>query len=155
MPSLQLLQLTEHGRSFMASRRKTLLLATGIVVAGGTVAYVQSRLSHKKHDAIGHYNGLNDNEETTEKVVTNDHKLKKPPRKKGGLKSLQVLAAILLSEMGQMGVRDLLALVSIVELFEGHYFCQAQREDFFQRAKPYNDHPTILRLPGKVLLQSR
>ncbi|XP_034202354.1 ABC transporter D family member 1-like isoform X2 [Prunus dulcis] len=114
MPSLQLLQLTEHGRSFMASRRKTLLLATGIVVAGGTVAYVQSRLSHKKHDAIGHYNGLNDNEETTEKVVTNDHKLKKPPRKKGGLKSLQVLAAILLSEMGQMGVRDLLALVSIV-----------------------------------------
>ncbi|CAB4299300.1 unnamed protein product [Prunus armeniaca] len=114
MPSLQLLQLTEHGRSFMASRRKTLLLATGIVVAGGTAAYVQSRLNHKKHDSLGYYNGLNDNEETTEKVVMNDHKLKKPPRKKGGLKSLQVLAAILLSEMGQMGVRDLLALVSIV-----------------------------------------
>ncbi|VVA26412.1 PREDICTED: N-carbamoylputrescine [Prunus dulcis] len=32
------------------------------------------------------------------------------------------------------------------ELFEGHYFCQAQREDFFQRAKPYKDHPTILRM---------
>ncbi|KAI5312558.1 PREDICTED: N-carbamoylputrescine [Prunus dulcis] len=45
--------------------------------------------------------------------------------------------------------------LKIEELFEGHYFCQAQREDFFQRAKPYNDHPTILRLPGKVLLQSR
>ncbi|KAI5322525.1 hypothetical protein L3X38_031597 [Prunus dulcis] len=45
--------------------------------------------------------------------------------------------------------------LKIEELFEGHYFCQAQREDFFQRAKPYNDHATILRLPGKVLLQSR
>lgn len=31
------------------------------------------------------------------------------------------------------------------ELFEGYYFCQAQREDFFQRAKPYKEHPTILR----------
>ncbi|RXI04976.1 hypothetical protein DVH24_006233 [Malus domestica] len=116
MPSLQLLQLTEHGRNFMASRRKTLLLATGIVVAGGTAAYVQSRLNHKKHGFHGHYNGLDDIEETTERAMLSDHKLKKPPRKKGGLKSLQVLAAILLSEMGQMGVRDLLSLLSIVNI---------------------------------------
>ncbi|KAE9466302.1 hypothetical protein C3L33_01796, partial [Rhododendron williamsianum] len=32
------------------------------------------------------------------------------------------------------------------ELFEGYYFYQAQREDFFQRAKPYKGHPTILRM---------
>ena len=31
------------------------------------------------------------------------------------------------------------------ELFEGHYFCQAQRMDFFQRAKPYKENPTIMR----------
>ncbi|BBH05195.1 nitrilase-like protein 1 [Prunus dulcis] len=37
-------------------------------------------------------------------------------------------------------------IILIQELFEGHYFCQAQREDFFQRAKPYKDHPTILRM---------
>ncbi|CAK9177657.1 unnamed protein product [Ilex paraguariensis] len=37
---------------------------------------------------------------------------------------------------------------SLQELFEGYYFCQAQREDFFQRAKPYKDHPTILRMQG-------
>jgi hypothetical protein len=91
--------------------RKTLLLATGIVVAGGAAAYVQSRLTYKKHDSFGQYNGLNENKET-EKAVTNDRKIKKPPR--GGLKSLQVLAAILLSEMGQMGARDLLSLVGIV-----------------------------------------
>ncbi|KAL4574307.1 hypothetical protein LXL04_021136 [Taraxacum kok-saghyz] len=37
-------------------------------------------------------------------------------------------------------------IILIQELFEGHYFCQAQREDFFQRAKPYKDHPTISRM---------
>jgi len=43
--------------------------------------------------------------------------------------------------------------ILIQELFEGYYFCQAQREDFFQRAKPYNGHPTILRMQklAKVL----
>ncbi|TYI89380.1 hypothetical protein E1A91_D03G052400v1 [Gossypium mustelinum] len=35
-------------------------------------------------------------------------------------------------------------IILIQELFEGYYFCQPQREDFFRRAKPYNDHPTIL-----------
>ena len=38
----------------------------------------------------------------------------KNKQKKGGLKSLQVLAAILLSEMGQLGAKNLLSLVSIV-----------------------------------------
>ncbi|XP_013631335.1 PREDICTED: N-carbamoylputrescine amidase isoform X1 [Brassica oleracea var. oleracea] len=37
-------------------------------------------------------------------------------------------------------------IVLIQELFEGYYFCQAQREDYFQRAKPYKDHPTIARM---------
>uniref|UniRef100_A0A2N9INN0 CN hydrolase domain-containing protein n=1 Tax=Fagus sylvatica TaxID=28930 RepID=A0A2N9INN0_FAGSY len=37
-------------------------------------------------------------------------------------------------------------IILIQELFEGYYFCQAQKEDFFQRAKPYNSHPTILRM---------
>ncbi|KAK3010925.1 hypothetical protein RJ639_011983 [Escallonia herrerae] len=32
------------------------------------------------------------------------------------------------------------------ELFEGYYFCQAQREDFFLRAKPHKGHPTIIRM---------
>ncbi|KAI8554637.1 hypothetical protein RHMOL_Rhmol05G0113000 [Rhododendron molle] len=31
------------------------------------------------------------------------------------------------------------------ELFQGYYFCQ-EREDFFQQAKPYKDHLTILRM---------
>ncbi|XP_077235716.1 N-carbamoylputrescine amidase-like [Tasmannia lanceolata] len=37
-------------------------------------------------------------------------------------------------------------IVLIQELFEGYYFCQAQREEFFRRAKPSKGHPTILRM---------
>ncbi|MCO5582340.1 hypothetical protein L7F22_036234 [Adiantum nelumboides] len=32
------------------------------------------------------------------------------------------------------------------ELFEGYYFCQAQRGDYFSRAKPRMGHPTIVRM---------
>ncbi|KAJ1699692.1 hypothetical protein LUZ63_008204 [Rhynchospora breviuscula] len=37
-------------------------------------------------------------------------------------------------------------IILIQELFEGHYFCQAQREDFFKRAKPYKNNPTIQKM---------
>jgi N-carbamoylputrescine amidase len=32
------------------------------------------------------------------------------------------------------------------ELFEGHYFCRQEREDFFCRAHPVKDHPTLIQL---------
>jgi N-carbamoylputrescine amidase len=31
------------------------------------------------------------------------------------------------------------------ELFEGHYFCREEREDWFARAHPVHDHPTVAR----------
>lgn len=37
-------------------------------------------------------------------------------------------------------------IILIQELFEGYYFCQAQREDFFLLSKPYKGHPTIQRM---------
>lgn len=37
-------------------------------------------------------------------------------------------------------------IVLIQELFEGYYFCQAQRADYFARAKPRDGHPTISRM---------
>jgi N-carbamoylputrescine amidase len=37
-------------------------------------------------------------------------------------------------------------IILIQELFEGYYFCQAQREDYFLRAKSYKNHPTIQRM---------
>ena len=37
-------------------------------------------------------------------------------------------------------------VVLIQELFEGYYFCQAQREEYFGRAHPREGHPTIGRM---------
>lgn len=103
-----------YGNLLFLFHRKTLLLATGILVAGGTAAYVQSRFNCRKPGSYQHHNGLNDDKEKSEEVVRDDNNVKKTTKKKGGLKSIQVLAAVLLSEMGKMGARDLLALVAIV-----------------------------------------
>ncbi|KAJ0901891.1 putative ABC-type fatty-acyl-CoA transporter [Helianthus annuus] len=107
MTSLQLLQLTERGRSlFSSGRRKALLVASGIIVAGGTAAYMQSRSRVRRPNGID--KELDDGK--------NKNNVIKKSRQKKGLKSLQVLAAILLSHMGRMGARDLLALVATVVL---------------------------------------
>ncbi|XP_062083727.1 ABC transporter D family member 1 [Humulus lupulus] len=147
MPSLQLLQLTEHGRGFLASRRKTLLLATGIVFAGGTAAYVQSRFSSRKSDPLGHYNGLPNSQSNSE-----DKALKKNPDKKGGLKSLKVLAAILLSRMGQMGARDLLSLVAIVVLRTALSNRLAKVQGFLFRAAFLRRVPLFFRLISENIM---
>ncbi|OMP00757.1 peroxisomal membrane ABC transporter family, PMP family [Corchorus olitorius] len=84
MPSLQLLQLTEHGRSLLASRRKALLLASGIVVAGGATAYVQSRFSSKSLDSCGHYNynDVQDNRENSDETVKNNNNARELDKRK-------------------------------------------------------------------------
>ncbi|XP_077239794.1 ABC transporter D family member 1-like [Tasmannia lanceolata] len=143
MPSLQLLQLTEHGRSLLASRRKTLAVATSVLVAGGTVAYIQSRFRNRSvmPDGSGHH------------VVAANNKEKLSVRsKKGGLRSLHVLAAILLSKMGQMGVKNLLALVAIAVLRTSLSNRLAQVQGFLFRAAFLRRIPTFLRLIAENLV---
>lgn len=78
---------------------------------------MQSRFRVNKHDLFGHCNGHNNDKEVTEEEVGKNVNAPKN-KKKRGLKSLQVLAAILLSKMGKFGARDLLGLVAIaVSLF--------------------------------------
>ncbi|KAA8546824.1 hypothetical protein F0562_003251 [Nyssa sinensis] len=146
MPSLQLLQLTEHGRSLLASRRKTLLIATGVIVAGGTAAYMQSRYNCNRPASFGLYNGLSNNEEQLDMVAENDNIVKKSKQKKGGLRSLQVLAAMLLSRMGRMGARDLLALVAVVVLRTALSNRLAKVQGFLFRAAFLRRVPTFFRL---------
>ncbi|KAF3444221.1 hypothetical protein FNV43_RR13911 [Rhamnella rubrinervis] len=151
MPSLQLLQLTEHGRSFVASRRKALILATGVIVAGGTAAYFKSRLNYKKCDSFGHCNGMNNNEGNSEPVI-NDGRRKKTPEKGGGLKSLKVLAAILLCRMGKMGARDLLSLLGIVVLRTALSNRLAKVQGFLFRAAFLRRVPLFFRLISENIM---
>lgn len=141
MPSLQLLQLTEHGRSFLASRRKSLLLATGILVTGGTAAYMHSRLSHERPGSFGHCNGPGSLTEGPE----NDNS-KNSGQKKNALRSLQILAGILLSQIGRRGARDLLALVSVVVLRTAVSNRLAKVQGFLFRAAFLRRVPSFLRL---------
>ncbi|KAK7318604.1 hypothetical protein RJT34_03307 [Clitoria ternatea] len=151
MSSLQLFQLTQNGRSFLASRRKTLLLATGIIVAGGAAAYVQSRFRGNKQDFLGDSNEHNNDKEPA-KEVTKGASAPQNKQKKGGLKSLQVLAAILLSEMGKLGARDLLALISIVVLRTSLSNRLAKVQGFLFRAAFLRRVPLFLRLISENIL---
>lgn len=94
--------------------RKSLLLATGILVAGGTAAYMQSRFSSRTANPANHCNGIDDENGKLESVGKDNATRKISTKKRSGLRSLKVLTAILLSKMGQSGARDLLALVTIL-----------------------------------------
>ncbi|KAJ0039996.1 hypothetical protein Pint_26589 [Pistacia integerrima] len=152
MPSLQLLQLTERGRNILSSRRKALLLAGGILVAGGTATYLQSRFSRRTPDFFGHYNGVGDNEERPGKGEKDGSNKKKSKQKKGGSNSLKVLAAILLSEMGQMGARNILALVGIVVLRTALSNRLAKVQGFLFRAAFLRRVPLFFRLISENIL---
>lgn len=146
MPSLQLLQLTEHGRGFLASRRKSLLLATGVLAAGGAAAYLQSRLNHKRLGSFGHCNGPGSSIKDSENGIASPPFHEGKRQNKSGLRSLQVLTSILLSQMGRRGARDLLSLVFIVVLRTAVSNRLAKVQGFLFRAAFLRRVPSFLRL---------
>lgn len=152
MPSLQLLKFTRHGQNFLASRRKAILLASGILIAGGTAAYMQSRFRVNKHDLFGHCNEQNNDKEVKKEEVINDSTKPKNKQKKGGMKSLQVLTAILLSDMGQLGVKNLLALVVTVVLRTALSNRLAKVQGFLFRAAFLRRAPLFFRLISENII---
>ncbi|KAJ8765454.1 hypothetical protein K2173_014576 [Erythroxylum novogranatense] len=152
MPSLQLLQFTEHGRSILASRRKSLLFAASILVAGGTAAYVQSRYSKKRLGSICFYNGLRDDKEESNKLAAEDNNNSNATKKKGGLKSVKVLAAVLLSEMGRMGAGNLLFMVALAVLRTALTNRLAKVQGFLFRAAFLRRVPLFFRLISENIL---
>ncbi|KAG4212107.1 hypothetical protein ERO13_A02G143400v2 [Gossypium hirsutum] len=139
---------------FSSKDRKTLLLGSGIVAAGGAVAYLQSRFSSKKPDSHGHYNGTRDKRENSDKVLKKSNNVKRTRKKKGGLKSLQVLVAFLLSKMGKVGARDLLALVGTVVLRTALSNRLAKVQGFLFRAVFLQNVPSFFRLISENILLS-
>ncbi|XP_042507671.1 ABC transporter D family member 1-like [Macadamia integrifolia] len=148
MYSLQLFQLTENGRNLLSSRRRTLAVATSILVAGGTSAYMHSRLRSRsgKPGCSDRYSEPAIDKEKSSKVDVNDTVVKKTRLKKGGLHSLKVLAEILLSQMGQRGASDLLTLVAIVALRTALSNRLAKVQGFLFRAAFLRRIPSFLRL---------
>ncbi|XP_075510366.1 ABC transporter D family member 1 isoform X1 [Primulina tabacum] len=147
MPSLQLLQLTEHGRGLLSSRRKALLLAAGIVVAGGTAAaYMHSRNNRRRQYIFGHSNGDKDYKEQSDELMGKENNVKKGRQKRGNLRSLQVLAAILLSRMGRAGAINILSLVAIAVFRTAVSNRLAKVQGFLFRAAFLRRVPLFIRL---------
>ncbi|XP_044971047.1 ABC transporter D family member 1-like isoform X2 [Hordeum vulgare subsp. vulgare] len=116
MPSLQLLQLTERGCGLLVSRRRTLAVVSGALVAGGALAYARSGRCQRRRgrleaavndgdDALGR-NGERLGHNDTDGRLVGTMK-----RRKSALKSLHFLAAILLKKIGPSGTRYLLGLM--------------------------------------------
>ncbi|WCJ34821.1 ABC transporter D family member 1 [Euphorbia peplus] len=152
MPSLQLLQLTDHGRTLLASKRRYLLLASGVLVAGGTAALLQSRFSRTRFSSSGYNNERKDDIGKSDKLVTNEDSVKNVTEKKGRLKSLRNLVAILLSEMGKMGARDLFAMVAIAILRTALSNRLAKVQGYLFRAAFLRRVPLFFRLISENIL---
>ncbi|XP_051143944.1 ABC transporter D family member 1-like [Andrographis paniculata] len=114
MPSLQLLQLTEHGRGLLASRRRALLIATSVAIGGAAATvYVQSQNRSRRQKPFGQSNGVKEDKNESDQLTVKTKNVGKSRKKRGNFRSLQVLAAILLSRMGRMGAMDILSLAAI------------------------------------------
>ncbi|KAG8053837.1 hypothetical protein GUJ93_ZPchr0001g31652 [Zizania palustris] len=148
-----LLQLTEHGRNLLSSRKRTLAIVSGALLAGGTLAYAQSgrRQKHQPENCQSHANAQTRNNQS---ICQNgvDGKLVKTRKKKNGLKSLHFLAAILLKKIGSNGTNYLLGLIitAVLRTAVGHRLAKVQ--GYLFRAAFLRRVPTFTRLIIENLL---
>ncbi|RRT75598.1 hypothetical protein B296_00031054 [Ensete ventricosum] len=98
----------------VALSRRTLAAVSAVLVAGGTVAYMQSHRCRRipKSEESSSRTTSRENGESSSRNGVSDPPVRvaRPGRK--GLRSLHVLAAILLSRMGANGIWNLMALVT-------------------------------------------
>ncbi|EPS69391.1 hypothetical protein M569_05375, partial [Genlisea aurea] len=143
MPTLQLLQLTEHGRGILASRRKALLLATSIVVAGGSAAAYMNLRNRNKSFKVDR---VEDNQEELEEFIGNGINVKKSRQKRGNVRPLQVLANILRSHLGKTGAINLVTMIAIAVSRTAVSNRLAKVQGFLFRAAFLRRIPVFLRL---------
>ncbi|MCO5604122.1 hypothetical protein L7F22_058282 [Adiantum nelumboides] len=103
MASLQLLKTIQQP----SRRRKALAVAAAVLVAGGGLAYANVSSNRRKTRSASLESGS-----TSEKSMRGGS-FKGGQSKKAGMKSVNVLAGILIAQMGRKGMRTLLSLAAI------------------------------------------
>ncbi|KAF7037259.1 hypothetical protein CFC21_047679 [Triticum aestivum] len=146
MPSLQLLQLTDRGQVLLASRRRTLDVVSGALIAGGALAYARSSQSQQRRRSEANYGSEASELATKGDGLSQNGRLAATKRKKSGLKSLHFLTAILLKKIGPNGTRFLLGLVltAVLRTAVGHRLAKVQ--GFLFKAAFLRRVPTFTRL---------
>lgn len=93
--------------------RRTLAAITGIIVTGGTVAYLRSRHQSRSIRPDSSTTIASGNaKETLNQNGVDDNSNRKSSQKRSRLRSFNSLAVILLSQMGRKGMHNLMALVA-------------------------------------------
>ncbi|XP_031495991.1 ABC transporter D family member 1 [Nymphaea colorata] len=153
MPSLQLFQLTEHGRHFGPSRRRALAVATAVFLTGGTAAYLHSRRCRgHSQNYFRTKTELDSGAEKSNNVDTNGPHHQGKLQKRSGLKSLHILARILLSRIGEKGIQNLVSLVAIAVVRTAMGNRLAKVQGFLFRAAFLGRLPSFIRLIAENLL---
>ncbi|KAG0469405.1 hypothetical protein HPP92_016105 [Vanilla planifolia] len=96
--------------------RRALALVAGAMVTGGTALYCQTRIRRNKHDSFKFSHEVATDVVKLSQNGVDNNSTKRLSRKKGSLRSLHVLTAILLSKLGPYGLRTILALVTTAVL---------------------------------------
>ncbi|KAG0470943.1 hypothetical protein HPP92_015489 [Vanilla planifolia] len=141
-----LLQLTEHGRNLLSSKRRALALVAGAMVTGGTALYCQTRIRRNKHDSFKFSHEVATDVVKLSQNGVDNNSTKRLSRKKGSLRSLHVLTAILLSKLGPYGLRTILALVTTAVLRTALSNRLAKVQGFLFRAAFLKRMPLFVRL---------
>ncbi|VAH78615.1 unnamed protein product [Triticum turgidum subsp. durum] len=146
MPSLQLLQLTDRGQVLLASKRRTLAVVSGALIAGGALAYARSSQSQRRRRSEANYGSEASELATKGDGLSQNGRLAATKRKMSGLKSLHFLTAILLKKIGPNGTRFLLGLVltAVLRTAVGHRLAKVQ--GFLFKAAFLRRVPTFTRL---------
>lgn len=113
-----------HQYSAVVLSRRTLAAVSAVLVAGGTVAYIQSHRCRKipKSEESSNHTISRENGESLSRNGVSDHPVRVARSGRKGLRSLHVLAAILLSRMGTNGIWNLMALVTTAVSFFCYVF---------------------------------
>ncbi len=97
--------------------RKALAVVAVVLFAGGGLAYNHSNRQRQKpiHHPLAHAADTDDGEEVARAAAKGRSSgvLQKGKQKRGGLKSVKVVSAILLAHMGKRGMENLLSLAAI------------------------------------------
>ncbi|KAL3681209.1 hypothetical protein R1sor_024165 [Riccia sorocarpa] len=117
MASLQIAHALQQRSLLSSPRRRALALATAVLVAGGGLAYSQMGVGRRSKSPTPE--SLANGGTSEAEVVRGSEKPARPTRvrqRKGGMRSVKILAGILLSQMGTHGMRTLLSLAGIAVL---------------------------------------
>nr|CAB3463584.1 unnamed protein product [Digitaria exilis] len=146
MPSLQLLQLTDRGRGLLASRRRTLAVVSGALIAGGALVYARSSQSRRRRRPGTNYGSEASALATNGDGLSQNGRLYAARHKKSALESLHFLTSILLKKIGPNGTRYLLGLIltSVLRTAVGHRLAKVQ--GFLFKAAFLRRVPTFTRL---------